>query len=71
MYLKLHGNNGDEVYYSSPQNEIIKSKERIRILKMQNFIFKDEEYKFTFYSLDSIKGTGKFIFDIPPCPSCI
>ena len=71
MYLKLHGNNGDEVYYSSPQNEIIKSKERIRILKMQNFIFKDEEYKFTFYSLDSIKGTGKFIFDIPPCPTCI
>ena len=39
--------------------------------KMQNFIFKDEEYKFTFYSLDSIKGTGKFIFDIPPCPTCI
>ena len=67
MYLKLHGNNGNEVYYSSPQNEIIKSKERTKILKMQNFIFKDEGVKFTFYSLDSIKGTGRFIFDIPPC----
>ena len=45
----------------------MKSFERVKILKSASFIFIYENEKFTYYPLSEIKGTDKFIFDIPPC----
>lgn len=66
MYLRLQGNKGVEVFYSA-ETESMKSFERVKILKSASFIFSNENEKFTYYPLSEIKGTDKFIFDIPPC----
>ena len=66
MYLRLQGNKGIEVLYSA-ETESMKSFERVKILKSASFIFSYENEKFTYYPLSKIKGTDKFIFDIPPC----
>lgn len=66
MYLRLQGNKGVEVFYSA-ETESMKSFERVKILKSASFIFIYENEKFTYYPLSEIKGTDKFIFDIPPC----
>lgn len=66
MYLRLQGNKGVEVFYSA-ETECMKSFERVKILKSASFIFIYENEKFTYYPLSEIKGTDKFIFDIPPC----
>ena len=59
-------NKGIEVYYSA-ESEIIKSFERVKILKSSSFIFSYGNEKFTYYPLSEIKGTDQFKFDIPPC----
>lgn len=66
MYLRAQGNKGIEVYYSA-ESEIIKSFERVKILKSSSFIFSYGNEKFTYYPLSEIKGTDQFKFDIPPC----
>lgn len=66
MYLRAQGNKGIEAYYSA-ESEIIKSLERVKILKSSSFIFSNENEKCTYYPLSEIKGTGIFNFNIPPC----
>lgn len=66
LYLQLNGNKGVEFLYSA-ESDSIKSFERTKILKLASFIFNYGEEKFKYYPLNDIKGTGRFIFDLPPC----
>lgn len=66
LFLKTQGNNG--IRYNYLQNvQEKKDIERIEILKGQNFIFKIDNTGFIYYPINLLKGTGKFIFDLPPC----
>lgn len=66
LFLKTQGNNG--IRYNYLQNvQEKKDIERIEILKRQNFIFKTDNTGFIYYPINLLKGTGKFIFDLPPC----
>lgn len=64
LFLKTQGNNG--IRYNYLQNVQEKKEiERIEILKGQNFIFKTDNTGFIYYPINLLKGTGKFIFDLP------